>query len=155
MRGTSRLVQGLRYLVGTLRRQRLIANELILHLPTIVRSFDLSLELLVVLRIRATSQHRYAGYGCNEPSRPRKDPGRLRSYEVPPRSADKAQYHHSSRQLRLVHVGNSRMEFRVPERSCVIPVGLADQKRALPTPSSSRITLFCACECASAGAKLC
>ena len=60
MRGTSRLIQGLRYLVGTLRRQRLIANELILHLPTIVRSFDLLLELLVVLRIRASSQHRYA-----------------------------------------------------------------------------------------------
>jgi hypothetical protein len=63
----------------------LIANELVLHRPTIVRSFDLSLELLVVLRIRASSQHRYAGYGCNEPRRPRKDSGRLRSDEVPPR----------------------------------------------------------------------
>jgi hypothetical protein len=34
--------------------------------------------------------------------------------------------------LRLVQVGNSRMEFRVPERSSLIPVGLADQEHALP-----------------------
>jgi hypothetical protein len=57
-----------------------------------VRSLDLSLELLAVLRIHASRQHRYAGYGCNEPT---EDPGRLRSDEVPPRSADEAQDRHS------------------------------------------------------------
>ena len=132
MGGTSRLVQAPGYLVNPLRSQCLLADQLVLHLPTFVRSLNLSLELLAVLRIRAGTQHRYPDYGSNEPSRPRKDPGRLRSDEVPPHSADEAQDHHSGGRLRLVQVGNSRMEFRVPERSSLIPVGLADQEHALP-----------------------
>ena len=101
MGGTSRLVQAPGYLVNPLRSQCLLADQLVLHLPTFVRSLNLSLELLAVLRICAGIQHRYPDYGCNEPSRPRKDPGRLRSDEVPPHSADEAQDHHSGGRLRL------------------------------------------------------
>jgi hypothetical protein len=52
---TSCPVHGLSYLVGTFRRQRLIANELVLHLSTFVRSVHLPLKLII--RATRTATH--------------------------------------------------------------------------------------------------
>jgi hypothetical protein len=92
MSGTSRLVHDLGYLVNALRNQCLLADQLVLHLPTFVRSLDLPLELLVGIVLRTASrQGGYSGCGCNEPSRPRKDRAQARSAEVHSHSADKAE----------------------------------------------------------------
>jgi hypothetical protein len=56
MCGASRLVHGLGYLVNALGSQCLIADQLVLHLPALLGTFDPPLELLVVLRAGAGSQ---------------------------------------------------------------------------------------------------
>jgi hypothetical protein len=58
MCAASRLVHGLGYLVNALGSQRLIADQLILHLPALLGTFDLPLGLLVVLRAGASCQDR-------------------------------------------------------------------------------------------------
>jgi hypothetical protein len=45
--GTSAPIHGLRYLFSALRCEGLIAEELVLQLPTFLRSLDLFLELTV------------------------------------------------------------------------------------------------------------
>jgi hypothetical protein len=46
------------YLVNALGSQCLIADQLILHLPALLGTFELPLELLVVLRAGASRQDR-------------------------------------------------------------------------------------------------
>ena len=92
MGGTSRLVHDLGYLANALRSHCLLADQLVLHLPTFLGALDLPLELFVGTVLQTASRPGgYSGYGCNEPSRPRKDPAQARSDEVPSHSADKAQ----------------------------------------------------------------
>jgi len=46
--GTSGSIHGLGYLFSALRREGLIADELVLQLATFLRSLDLFLELIVL-----------------------------------------------------------------------------------------------------------
>ncbi len=61
--GTSASIHGLGYLFSALRREGLIADELVLQLATFLRSLDLFLELTVrtVPRTLATNQVRRGG----------------------------------------------------------------------------------------------
>ena len=54
--GTSGSIHGLGYLFSALRREGLIANELILQLPTLLCSLDLFLELAVRAFLRLTAR---------------------------------------------------------------------------------------------------
>jgi hypothetical protein len=60
--GTSASIHGLGYLFSALRRQRLIADELVLQLATFPRSLDLLLELIVLApRTLTANQVRHGG----------------------------------------------------------------------------------------------
>src|SRR5262249_16770793 len=60
--GTSGSTHGLGYLFTALRRQGLIADELVLQLTTFLRSLDLFLELIVLTpRTLTANQVRHAG----------------------------------------------------------------------------------------------
>jgi hypothetical protein len=71
---TSGSTQGLGYLFTTVRRQGLIADELVLQLTTFLRSLDLFLELIVVLTpgTLTANQVRHDGkQGTHNPERSR------------------------------------------------------------------------------------
>jgi len=68
--GTSASIHGLGYLFSALRREGLIADELVLQLATFLRSLDLFLELTVrtVPRTLTTNQVRRGGkQGTDDP----------------------------------------------------------------------------------------
>src|SRR5215470_12478663 len=68
--GTSGSIHGLGYLFSALRREGLIADELVLQLPTLLCSLDLFLELAVrtVPRTLTTNQVRRGGeQGTDDP----------------------------------------------------------------------------------------
>jgi hypothetical protein len=71
--GTSAPIHGLRYLVSALRREGLIADELVLQLATFLRSLDLFLELIVLTpRTLTTNQVRHSGkQGTDNPEHSR------------------------------------------------------------------------------------
>jgi hypothetical protein len=60
--GTSGSIHGLGYLFSALRREGLIADELVLQLATFLRSLDLFLELIVLApRTLTANQVRHGG----------------------------------------------------------------------------------------------
>jgi hypothetical protein len=71
--GTSAPIHGLRYLVSPLRREGLIADELVLQLATFLRSLDLFLELMVLAaRTLTANQVRHgAKQGTDNPEHSR------------------------------------------------------------------------------------
>jgi hypothetical protein len=71
-RGTSVPIHGLRYLVSALRREGLIADELVLQLATFLRSLDLFLELVVLTsRTLTANQVRGRKQGTDNPEHSR------------------------------------------------------------------------------------
>jgi hypothetical protein len=71
--GTSAPIHGFGYLFSALRRQGLIADELVLQLTTFLRSLDLFLELIVLTpRTLTANQVRHGGkQGTDDPEHPR------------------------------------------------------------------------------------
>jgi hypothetical protein len=71
--GTSGSIHGLGYLISALRREGLIADELVLQLATFLRSLDLFLELIVLApRTLTANQVRHGGkQGTDDPEHSR------------------------------------------------------------------------------------
>jgi hypothetical protein len=69
--GTSAPIHGLRYLVSPLRREGLIADELVLQLATFPRSLDLFLELMVLAARTANQVRHGAKQGTDNPEHSR------------------------------------------------------------------------------------
>jgi hypothetical protein len=71
--GTSAPIHGLRYLFSALRREGLIADELVLQLATFLRSLELFLELIVLTpRTLTANQVRHGGkQGTDNPEHSR------------------------------------------------------------------------------------
>jgi hypothetical protein len=86
--GTSAPIHALRYLVSPLRREGLIADELVLQLATFLRSLDLFLELMVLAaRTLTANQARHgAKQGTDNPEHSRIHSSTCRALTSLPRS---------------------------------------------------------------------